>query len=26
VGGINGWEGVILLLIVLLVVGPDKLP
>ncbi len=25
-GGISGWEGVVLLLIVLLVVGPDKLP
>ena len=25
-GGISGWEGVILLLVVLLVIGPDKLP
>jgi len=26
VGGISGWEGVVLLIVVLLVVGPDKLP
>lgn len=25
-GGISGWEGAVLLLIVLLVVGPEKLP